>query len=100
MRIKLPIHLEVGKFQYCNSLTTNTLIFINNVRQTPGNQPMYMAAGTAYVYMTYGMYFCFNISSIEPGAAVLLRALEPIQGLEVMHGFRTGSCSLNSGTLI
>jgi DNA-3-methyladenine glycosylase len=51
---------------------------------------MYMPAGTTYVYFTYGMYFCFNISSVEPGAAVLLRALEPIQGLEIMKKFRTG----------
>ncbi|KAL1518062.1 hypothetical protein ABEB36_001743 [Hypothenemus hampei] len=57
-------------------------------RRTPGNQPMYMPAGTCYVYQTYGMYFCFNISSKEPGAAVLLRALEPLVGLETMEKFR------------
>lgn len=30
---------------------------------TPRNLPMYMSPGTIYVYMTYGMYHCFNISS-------------------------------------
>lgn len=30
---------------------------------TPRNVPMYMSPGTIYVYMTYGMYYCFNISS-------------------------------------
>ncbi|XP_018569225.1 probable DNA-3-methyladenine glycosylase [Anoplophora glabripennis] len=57
-------------------------------RRTQANEPMYMPAGTAYVYMTYGMYHCFNISSKEPGAAVLLRALEPISGIETMQKFR------------
>ncbi|XP_060534802.1 DNA-3-methyladenine glycosylase-like [Cylas formicarius] len=60
----------------------------HNGRRTPSNEPMYMAAGTSYVYMTYGMYHCFNISSKEPGAAVLLRALEPVEGLDVMQRLR------------
>lgn len=59
-----------------------------NGRRTKANEPMYMPAGTCYVYLTYGMYHCFNISSLEPGAAVLLRALEPLCGLDVMTKFR------------
>lgn len=46
---------------------------------------MYMPAGTCYVYMTYGMYYCLNISSEEPGAAVLIRALEPLMGITFME---------------
>ncbi|XP_066249899.1 DNA-3-methyladenine glycosylase-like [Euwallacea similis] len=57
-------------------------------RRTPRNEPMYMPAGTCYVYQTYGMYFCFNISSKESGAAVLLRALEPLEGIDTMKSFR------------
>lgn len=49
-----------------------------------------MLPGTAYVYMTYGMYHCFNISSKEPGAAVLIRAVIPILGLEEITNFRAG----------
>lgn len=49
-------------------------------KRTARSEPMYMAPGTAYVYIIYGMYHCLNISSQEPGACVLIRALEPLQG--------------------
>ena len=43
-------------------------------------------AGMAYIYMIYGMYYCLNITSGPPGApeVVLIRALEPVDGLELM----------------
>ncbi|XP_012145446.1 putative 3-methyladenine DNA glycosylase isoform X2 [Megachile rotundata] len=56
---------------------------------TPRNIPMYMPPGTIYVYMTYGMYHCFNISSQGEGCAVLIRAVEPLQGMECMNNQRT-----------
>lgn len=49
-------------------------------RRTARNEAMYAAAGTSYVYFIYGLYHCFNISSKESGACVLVRALEPVQG--------------------
>lgn len=49
-------------------------------KRTARSEPMYMAPGTAYVYIIYGMYHCLNISSQEPGACVLIRALEPLKG--------------------
>lgn len=55
-----------------------------------------MPVGTCFVYMTYGMYHCFNISSREPGAAVLIRALEPICGMETMEKFRGKTLYLNT----
>ena len=48
---------------------------------------MFLAPFHAYVYLIYGTNFCFNISS-EPedhGAAVLVRALEPLEGIELMQ---------------
>ncbi|XP_059476064.1 DNA-3-methyladenine glycosylase-like [Neocloeon triangulifer] len=57
-------------------------------RRTEKNAPMYMKPGTSYVYFTYGMYHCFNISSKEEGSAVLLRAAEPLEGEQTMQQHR------------
>jgi len=48
------------------------------------------AGGYAYVYMIYGMYYCFNIVSNvkEKPEAVLIRALEPVEGIEIMKKHR------------
>lgn len=49
-------------------------------KKTRRTHAMYMSPGTAYVYIIYGMYYCLNISSKDTGGAVLIRALEPIDG--------------------
>jgi DNA-3-methyladenine glycosylase len=53
---------------------------------TPRNVVLFGLAGHAYVYSIYGMYFCLNVSCEAEGLAgcVLLRALEPVAGLETM----------------
>src|SRR5437868_1294925 len=53
---------------------------------TKRNAVLYGAAGHAYVYFTYGMHHCMNISCQPSGRAgcVLLRALEPVAGLQEM----------------
>jgi len=53
---------------------------------TPRNQVLFGPAGHAYVYSIYGQYFCMNISCEKKGLAgcVLLRALEPIEGVAQM----------------
>lgn len=55
-------------------------------RRTPRTATMYKGGGIAYVYLIYGMYNLFNIVTNESGFAdaVLVRAIEPLIGLEEM----------------
>lgn len=54
--------------------------------QTKRNKSLFGRPGTIYVYMSYGIHFCMNISVYQDGVGegVLLRALEPLEGVELM----------------
>ena len=60
------------------------------VGPTPRNRALFMAHGHAYVYFIYGNHFMLNVSSESEGvgAGVLLRAIEPLQGIELMQKHR------------
>jgi len=71
---------------------------------TPRNSVLFGPAGHAYVYAIYGRYYCMNITCEKPGRAgcILLRALEPVAGIELMtrnRGLRAGAAAreLSSG---
>ncbi len=58
--------------------------------QTPRNAVLFGPAGHAYVYLIYGNHFCLNVSCLPKGhpGCVLLRAIEPVAGLQEMSRFR------------
>jgi DNA-3-methyladenine glycosylase len=58
-----------------------------NNKRTKRTEPMYCEGGQAYVYLIYGMYECFNVVSERKNVpeAVLIRALEPLEGIEQMQ---------------
>lgn len=65
-------------------------------RRTERTEIMYESPGHAYIYLIYGMYHCFNVITAPKGIpqGVLIRALEPVDGIEEMKQARYGKTTI------
>lgn len=87
---------------YCDSVEPDLACHAaraNNGQPTKRTAVIFGPAGVAYVYFIYGMYWMFNVVTGQPGQAnaVLVRALEPVEGVEEMRANRNGRSALTNG---
>jgi DNA-3-methyladenine glycosylase len=61
-----------------------------NNRRTKRTETMFAVGGTVYIFFIYGMYFQFNIvaGEIDTPHAILIRAVQPLENIEIMRGRR------------
>src|ERR1700676_3272815 len=64
---------------------------------TPRIRSMYLAPGHSYIFFNYGAHFMLNVVSEPAGiaAAILIRALEPLEGIELMQRHRKATRALD-----
>ena len=70
--------------------------------KTKRNEVMFNTGGLLYVYFTYGMHFCCNVvtGKENEGKAILIRAIEPVEGIDLMMLNRYSKKELSRSKLI
>ena len=81
---KITSGIIVETEAYCGSIDRASHAYPN--RLTKRNKVMFESGGKAYVYLIYGIHYLFNIvtNEVDKADAVLIRALEPVSGLDTM----------------
>jgi DNA-3-methyladenine glycosylase len=82
---------KVVKYRDCAGIIVETEAYTTDpashgARLTPRSKVMHETYGHWYVYFTYGMHYCANVTTNRDGAgAILIRAVEPLEGIEKME---------------
>jgi DNA-3-methyladenine glycosylase len=95
---------KIGKDEYISGKIVETEAYMGDhdpachaFQKVSGRSSvLYEEAGTIYVYFIYGNYYCFNIVTENKsiGSAVLIRAVEPVDGIDVMKILRPKAKSI------
>jgi DNA-3-methyladenine glycosylase len=82
---------KIVRYRDCTGIIVETEAYTNDSAShgkvlTPRSQIMHDTYGHWYVYFTYGMHFCANVTTNKGGVgAVLIRAVQPLEGIEKME---------------